>query len=261
MISWYGNKHALMAIVMMFFCTGCATTGASNGGSLSFPSWEKVGRAAAHAAVSPATWAPAAGAAIFTIGSFDRDVSRWSRDNTPLFGSEGGARRASDILAASTLVPYGVTLAALPPDSRPSKMENAVITAGALGISVGTVEALKETVTRNRPDRSGDDSFPSLHAAFAATAATAASANIDRLQVSNTTRNFADGGLATLVAATGWARIEAGKHYPSDVLAGIAIGHFLGAFVTEAFTDGKSGVSPVAEVGRDRLLIGISTNY
>ena len=31
----------------------------------------------------------------------------------------------------------------------------------------------------------------------------------------------------TLAAATAWARVEAVKHYPADVLAGAAPGHFL----------------------------------
>jgi membrane-associated phospholipid phosphatase len=36
-------------------------------------------------------------------------------------------------------------------------------------------------------------------------------------------------------SAVGWARIEAGDHYPSDVLAGAALGHFLTSFICKAF--------------------------
>jgi membrane-associated phospholipid phosphatase len=42
-------------------------------------------------------------------------------------------------------------------------------------------------------------------------------------------------GFALLTAGTAWARVEAKKHFPSDVLAGIAIGHFIGAFMNDAF--------------------------
>jgi hypothetical protein len=37
--------------------------------------------------------------------------------------------------------------------------------------------------------------------------------------------------------ATGcaWQRVERNKHFPSDVLAGAAIGHFLTAFIHDAF--------------------------
>ena len=40
---------------------------------------------------------------------------------------------------------------------------------------------------------------------------------------------------AQLTAGTAWARVEAGEHYPSDVLVGVALGNFMGAFFTEAF--------------------------
>jgi len=35
--------------------------------------------------------------------------------------------------------------------------------------------------------------------------------------------------------ATAWARVEAGKHYPSDVLAGAALAHFVTVFIHDAF--------------------------
>ena len=44
--------------------------------------------------------------------------------------------------------------------------------------------------------------------------------------------------IGNIVLATGvaWARVKAGAHYPSDVLAGAALGHFLSAFIYDAFT-------------------------
>jgi membrane-associated phospholipid phosphatase len=42
-------------------------------------------------------------------------------------------------------------------------------------------------------------------------------------------------GFLALSLTTGWARLEAKKHFPSDVLAGMAIGHFFGAFINDAF--------------------------
>ena len=38
-----------------------------------------------------------------------------------------------------------------------------------------------------------------------------------------------------LATSVSWARVEAGKHFPSDVLAGAALGHFLSAFIHDAF--------------------------
>ena len=36
-------------------------------------------------------------------------------------------------------------------------------------------------------------------------------------------------------ASVAWARIEAGAHYPSDTLFGMALGNFIGAFINDAF--------------------------
>jgi len=42
-------------------------------------------------------------------------------------------------------------------------------------------------------------------------------------------------GNLLLATGVGVARVEAGAHYPADVLAGAAIGHFLSAFIYDAF--------------------------
>jgi len=42
-------------------------------------------------------------------------------------------------------------------------------------------------------------------------------------------------GAGAIAAGTAWARVEAGAHCPSDVLAGVALGNFMGAFFTQAF--------------------------
>jgi membrane-associated phospholipid phosphatase len=62
-----------------------------------------------------------------------------------------------------------------------------------------------------------------------------ASRNVSTLGWSDNAVSASRFGLGTLTAATAWARVEANQHYPSDVLAGIALGHFFGAFITDAF--------------------------
>jgi len=42
-------------------------------------------------------------------------------------------------------------------------------------------------------------------------------------------------GFGVIAAGTAWARVEGGVHYPSDVLAGMALGHFVAAFINDAF--------------------------
>ena len=59
--------------------------------------------------------------------------------------------------------------------------------------------------------------------------------NIGTLQLARLTEIAADSGLALLAAGTAWARVEAKRHYHADILAGMAIGHFISAFVNDAF--------------------------
>ncbi len=44
-----------------------------------------------------------------------------------------------------------------------------------------------------------------------------------------------------LASGVAWARVEGQKHYPSDVLAGAALGHFLTAFIHDAFLNLPEG--------------------
>ena len=48
-------------------------------------------------------------------------------------------------------------------------------------------------------------------------------------------RRFTQIGNLVTATAVGWARVEGEKHFPSDVLAGAALGYFLNAFVHDAF--------------------------
>jgi membrane-associated phospholipid phosphatase len=115
------------------------------------------------------------------------------------------------------------------------KAREFTIQAGAGAAALGTVETLKLAVHRTRPNGSDTESFPSAHSAGAALFSTLAFRNIESLSWSGSAQTGARIGLGALTAATAWARVEADVHYPSDVLAGIAIGRFFGAFVTEAF--------------------------
>ncbi len=48
-------------------------------------------------------------------------------------------------------------------------------------------------------------------------------------------RFFLNTGFKALAVGTSWARVEANAHFPSDVLAGYALGHFISSFIHDAF--------------------------
>ncbi len=205
-----------------------------------FPGWQRIGNAALRATLAPGTWAPALGALGFQIGDMDERVSNWASDKTPVFGSVENAKYQSDSLRDAAFTNYLITALATPSGQQPGEW----LVAKAKGISVGWVALhstrnttffFKAQTGRTRPDQSGDDSFPSNHAGKTAVMSMLASKNIDSLPISDIYKTSLKIGTFSLDAGTAWARVEGKKHFPSDVLAGMALGHFFGAFFNDAF--------------------------
>jgi len=206
-------------------CSGLATTSES-----SWPSPAGWRRAALTALKDPHTWVPAAAAAVFAAGDWDREFSDWARRERPLFGSPADAGQASDVLLA---VSIGSALGtALPAPDWPQRLS---VQLGAFAGTGAATFTLKYTVGRSRPDDSDALGFPSGHAAFAFSAATLTRRNLAQLELSSPVRNSLDAASIALAAGTAWARLEAGVHYPSDVLAGAALGNFMAAFINDAW--------------------------
>jgi membrane-associated phospholipid phosphatase len=128
--------------------------------------------------------------------------------------------RAGDVLADKTETAGDVLGIALPatafaltfthddPDGRVQFYKS-------FGTTVAATWLLKETVHKERPDGSNDESFPSGHAAAAFQAASFVQRRYDDIPA------WPGYVLATY---TGWTRVEAKKHFTSDVLAGAALG-------------------------------------
>jgi hypothetical protein len=96
---------------------------------------------------------------------------------------------------------------------------------------------LKKETNRVRPNGANDHSFPSGHTSSAFSSAQLASQNLTHYNFSGRTNFWARTSLFVLASGTGWARVEANKHYPSDVLFGAALGNFVGAFVSNLLID------------------------
>ena len=98
--------------------------------------------------------------------------------------------------------------------------------------SAGAISLLgKSLITEERPDHSGNDSFPSNHTSIAFSSAT-------NLYIKyGWQAGLPAYGLASLVAV---GRVEADKHYWKDVIAGAAIGSVSSYFFTTPLNDGVS---------------------
>jgi hypothetical protein len=204
------------------------------------PGWPRIGKAALDAALSPATWVPAAGAAILQIDDWDGKVSRWASRETPIFGSRSNADTAGDVLKHTSEAAYVITLLAAPSGEMSgewwrAKVKGALPGVAALGLVEGVTYGLQQATHRKRPDGESYESFPSTHATTAAAANALASRNLSYISMPKKTRFACRTGLALLTVGTAWARVEAQKHFPADVLAGMALGNFIGTFMNDAF--------------------------
>lgn len=107
--------------------------------------------------------------------------------------------------------------------------------AGFIG-DCATVIPLKLLVNRKRPEgetRRIDSSFPSGHTTFAFTQAVLYSHFDSRYRIP----------LLLYATAVGFSRIYLGRHYPTDVLAGVVLGVAVG-FLAVELTDRSSSSSP-----------------
>jgi membrane-associated phospholipid phosphatase len=199
----------------------------------------RIPRAAVRALFDVQTLAPAAGALIFAIDDLDEKVSDWAVQHTPLFGSEATAGDVSDVLLDVLRAEAAATALMTPSGNDPAQW----LVAKAKGVAVeflaheatgGATAALKDWTDRTRPN-GGTRSFPSAHASGAFSAATLANRNLDFINMPPLVRTSLQAGNILLASSVAWARIEARQHFPSDVLAGAALGHFVSAFIHDAF--------------------------
>jgi membrane-associated phospholipid phosphatase len=225
------------------FLAGCGTlpNGDRWGQDALFPiDGDRVARAAHKAFFNLNTLVPLAGAAVFAIDDFDEKASDWAFKHTPIFGSPKDARDASDDIKNALGVETFITaLATASGDFSDewviSKAKGGLVEFAAVSAVDGTTDLIKSAVDRGRPDEGNGESLPSAHASSAFSYATLSNRNIDSIDMPRSLRTPIQVGNLLLASGVAWARVEGQKHFPSDVLAGAALGHFLTAFIHDAF--------------------------
>jgi membrane-associated phospholipid phosphatase len=176
----------------------------------------------------------------YDVNGFDRSATHnWS----PQWGKRSDRYR--DILVYSSLL-----LLSVPPLLHAKLSETAIVATMFLESCLflsGFTFMTKATVGRRRPylyntslsveerhSIGGDDayfSFFSGHTAAAFTAATFLSKVITDIHGDSILTKLLWGSSLTLAAMTGYARFKAGKHYPSDVIAGAVVGFAIGYLI------------------------------
>ena len=258
------KKSILLIIAFIFFETGCTTISGLGSKATLLPGWDRVGQGLKKSVISPHTWAAVAGAAIITVGGWDRDISDWATDNTPLFGNkENASDWSNDLRDIAEGISYG-TLLLTPGGDFPDEW---IVNKGKLAIAqysstrlvISLTVSIKNATGRERPNKSNNNSFPSKHASEAGLYAGFSRFYINNMKISKVLKYT--GGFAVSLAnyGCGWARVEAGNHYPTDVLIGHALGNFLAVFVSETFIGSDS--PQLISIGNNIDEFGIALNY
>jgi membrane-associated phospholipid phosphatase len=213
------------------------------GESVGVPTWQRVGESAWQAATNPAVWVPLAAAGAMQIDNLDHRVSRWAIRETPVFGSQSNAANWSDHLRSAAVVAGWASILGSPDgpldgDWAIDKLKGSAVDIAAAESAIEFTAGMQRVARRGRPigyTYPGDNSMPSDHATTAAVYDAIAAQNLALGGAPSRLQAAADVGLGAITIATGWARIEAGAHFPSDTLIGGAIGEFFANFFTAAF--------------------------
>jgi membrane-associated phospholipid phosphatase len=200
---------------------------------------------------------------VVVIGGWDDDISDWARENTPLFGSTENALDASDTLRTLSNVSMITTALAAPNQPGPwgSRVGRWAIEAVGVVTATQTSTVLKGITDRERPDGEDTESLPSGHATRAFAYVANSRRNLDLMPMSNTARNAFKSGFTALAAGTAWARVEGGKHYPTDVLVGAALGNFVAILMHDAFLGRDPRVRVHAEIHEDGGSIRVHVRF
>lgn len=174
------------------------------------------------------------------MDKFDQRVSNWASKHTPIFGSPRTAFTTSDYIEGISEGAYAITVVVTPSGDNPgewawAKAKGLSVGVAAIALTEATVDFMEKETDRVRPNNQDDLSFPSAHAARASVCATLASRNLRYISMPDVARTCLRVGFTSLALASAWSRVEAKMHYPSDVLVGMALGHFFGAFLNDAF--------------------------
>lgn len=248
--------YILTALLLMTFTSGCSSTHQKWGEHATLtPGWSHLKDVAISSAKHPHTWMPLIGASVFGLGGLDQKTSDWATQHNPLFASKKKAQDASDLfedISRTNLFITAITAqSGQGKEGLINKSKGLMIAFAARRVNGEITESIKIATGRERPDKSDLKSFPSGHTSNAAVYASLAARNVQYMNLTQTQQSIWKVSSYTVAGLTGWARVEGLRHYPSDVLAGYALGNFLGVFIHDAF------INPQYQ---DHFQIGVALN-
>jgi len=262
---------AVIAAMLILSMPGCGTmAGGRRWGedATLTPGKETVCRSFIDSISSPYVVVPAATALVLQIGGMDERLSRWAVKHTPTTGSPDQAERLSSDLRSVSLISFFASMLFTPSGDGTgewavSKAKGVAVQGTAAALNNEAIMVLKKAAGRSRPDGGDDKSFPSGHAGNSALFTSLASSNVNVMNIPSPARTSLDVMLHAVMFAVAWERVEAGVHYPSDVLAGISLGYFIGPFINDSFMGMKdgNGLKPVVQATPEGFFIGVRQRF
>ena len=180
------------------------------------------------------------------LAPFDHDIQKEATDDTPI--TEGSQANGDGTAIGLTVLAVGQGIVDAAGGDNGHSFE---VLGESFLLTEAIVEGLKYTVRRQRPSKDSHDSFPSGHTSYAFQMATF----LQRRIADSWEGGAADLGYLAYVPAAyvGINRVEADRHWPSDV----AFGAFLGVFLTNVVYDAHYGTAEQPGIfGVRRLSVG-----
>ncbi len=183
------------------------------------------------------TWIPALAAGLIVVGGWDRQISAWALRNPTLFSSSSRAGDMSDdFLTASQVIMLASGLFAKDDGNfLTDRLKREGWEIGGAATTLLLTLAGKAAFRRIRPDESSRSSLPSGHSSMAFASSAASMRNFSDFEMGRGLHIGADIAVETVAAASAWSRVEAGVHYPTDVLLGAALGNAVSVLFYELY--------------------------
>lgn len=255
----HSNLLMTPALLLVFLAaTGCGQIRES------LPTMERVLDVAQESAREPATWAPIAAATVIGFAGVDDNISDWASDETPIFGSQNSADSFSDDLRNALIAGAVISSVIAPTGAAEYSFPTRRFAASVLGINTvaGIVKIGKVTVQRERPDETDDESFPSGHSGASFSSAVLLEQNLNATIQRPWLRRSVKVGTTSAAALVAWARVEAQRHFPVDVLVSAGLSNFVSKVFYRSLVENNSGIPPIGfEASRNGFTIRMDHKF
>lgn len=200
-------------------------------------------------AQSPHVWIPLIGAGAVHWAGYDKKISKDAVQQKAIYTTPKNTSYWSDHL--NQILLYEMYASILLTPSVPeddsltkyamSKVKGGLVVNFASSSSRYTRDVLAKFFKRERPNQIDNKSFPSGHSAEAGSRNMLISKNLATMDIHPNLKTGIEVVNTGMASATLWARLEGERHYPSDVLAGYAVGSFVAGFVFDSLMNMDEG--------------------